>query len=126
MKSILFATTAALATTITSALGIATPAARAFEGALSPTMQTTVFQKTASETPYEATDPRYQPVESQPQFLSPALASDAKATPSAKPSLETEEEAVAQDKGRRGFRRRGFGRSRRFGRGGFGRRGFRR
>ena len=100
MKQALFATTIVLTATLGSMLGAAAPAARAFEGT-----QSLAANKTASETPYEATDPRYQTEES-------------------KTKVTKVEEEVSQNKGhRRGFRRRSF-RRRGFGRRGFSRRGF--
>ncbi len=84
MKRFFFATTIALTATVSTILGAAAPASRAFEDA-----QPLSFQKTASETAHEATDPRFQ-----------------KEKPTDKSEVE-----VGQSKGhRRGFSRRGFGR----------------
>ncbi|MFK8185157.1 MAG: hypothetical protein AB8B99_17430 [Phormidesmis sp.] len=99
MKPVIFATTVALTAAISSVLGAVAPSAQALEDTQALSAHTIAFQKTASETAYEATDPRYQ-----------VEGSNAKI-----------EEDVTQNKGRRrGFRRGGFRRR------GFRRRGFRR
>ncbi|EDX83878.1 hypothetical protein S7335_1575 [Synechococcus sp. PCC 7335] len=102
MKQILLTTTISLTATFGSILSATAPAALALKDTQSIATQPLAAQKTASETPYEATDPKYQTG-----------------------NQKTKVEEVSQSKGHRRFRRRSF-RRRGFGRRGFGRRGFRR